>query len=272
LSMGRIYVFLALLFLTTVSGYNYCNNKTHICNLARLKHFMCGLGELTPLNGTVKFEDTIPDCPKLQATILGVLNEYRSVVAGGELIANNNKTIRSASRMRLLIWDDELGYLARSHAKTVSMMHTKCRSTLRFPLAGEVLALIPATRKPLNLMDILTLTLGPVFEEYRQVQDPDALLVAFDPDRDHAVAHFTVFISDRVSRVGCGIATGSNCSHGEQTGICHFLTCMFDYNNIAGDYVYKTGLPATDCMAWGTHRSGKYSSLCDNNGDIMFVS
>ncbi|KPU76870.1 uncharacterized protein Dana_GF13477, isoform D [Drosophila ananassae] len=207
-----------LYLLPSASGYNYCHNKSHVCRQRNLDHFMCNLGNLRPLDGTVKYEDIMPDAPKLRDNILGKLNRYRNNLAGGDIRTAYNKSFPKASRMRALAWDEELGYLARCHAKTVSFMHSECRATSRFPYAGEVLAMIGVQKKKLFLWEIINLTLKPMFEEHMLVEDPEEYVKNYDPIKHYGVGHFTTLISDRVSRVGCGIAVGSNCNRGTKVG------------------------------------------------------
>ncbi|KPU76871.1 uncharacterized protein Dana_GF13477, isoform E [Drosophila ananassae] len=259
-----------LYLLPSASGYNYCHNKSHVCRQRNLDHFMCNLGNLRPLDGTVKYEDIMPDAPKLRDNILGKLNRYRNNLAGGDIRTAYNKSFPKASRMRALAWDEELGYLARCHAKTVSFMHSECRATSRFPYAGEVLAMIGVQKKKLFLWEIINLTLKPMFEEHMLVEDPEEYVKNYDPIKHYGVGHFTTIISDRVSRVGCGIAVGSNCYHGPKVGTCHFLTCMFDFTNIANSFVYKPGKPASECDVWHTRRSNSYGHLCKHTENTGF--
>ncbi|XP_017005562.3 antigen 5 like allergen Cul n 1-like isoform X1 [Drosophila takahashii] len=258
-----------LFIMPLTSGYNYCNNKTHVCDLAKRKHFMCRLEDLAPFQNT-KYHAIVPDNQVVRRETLGILNTFRNTFAGGDLMTNENKTFRSAKRMRRLNWDEELAYLARSHASTVSFKHSECRSTLRFPMAGEVLALLPGSKKEkFNVLEIMEKAFNPMFEEYKYVVDPEGLLDGFDPDRDYYVGHFSLLVSDRVSRVGCGIAVGSNCRVGDKVGFCHFLTCHFDYTNVEGSYVYKAGEPASKCSDWNADASKKYSNLCANSGELF---
>ncbi|XP_017005564.2 venom allergen 3-like [Drosophila takahashii] len=258
-----------ILLLPIVSGYNYCNNKTHKCVLEQSEHFMCQLHKFSPLGGYTRYYETVPDTPLLQNKILGILNKFRNRFASGELWTNENRTFAKAKRMRRLIWDNELGYMARAHASTVSFKHSECRATSRFPYVGEVLGMIVPKRHPKpDLHDLLHKMFNKMFDEYQIVHDPEGLLQGFHPVRDYHCAHFTNIISDRVSRVGCGVAVGKNCRHGSHTNFCTFLTCHFDFTNLNGSYVYKAGEPG-NCEDWNTSNSNKLTSLCQNNGELF---
>ncbi|KAI8039635.1 venom allergen 3-like [Drosophila gunungcola] len=270
LKMTLILVFPVVLLLPLISGYNYCNNRTHVCNLSKRKHFMCQLEkDLPPFGNGTTFHALVPDTTNMHLNALGILNTFRNVFASGELITKRNKTFPTARRMRRLIWDAELAYMARSHAATVSFKHSECRSTLRFPLVGECLALLPPSDQKLGLFDMLTSFFTKMFDEYKEVEDPEALLHAYDPAKDYHVGHFTTIISDRVSRVGCGIAVGSNCQVNNKVGFCHFLTCHFDGTNMEYQYVYRAGKPASSCHDWKATSSSRYAFLCTNNGGIF---
>ncbi|KAI8039634.1 tabinhibitin 10-like isoform X2 [Drosophila gunungcola] len=265
--MIRSLVIPVILLLPLASGYNYCNNKTHRCVLEGKEHFMCRLDKFRPLLGSTIYHAIVPDVPYLQDQILRILNQFRNSFAGGELATHNNKTFASAKRMRKLIWDKELAYMARTHASTVSLQHSECRSTQRFAHVGEVLFVaVPNARAKINY--ILETTFRSLFQKYLKVEDPEGLLVGFDPIRDFNLADLTIIISDRVSRVGCGLASGSNCNPFLPSNFCLFLTCHFDFVNLNGSYVYKAGEPASGCDDWYTTGSNKYVNLCRNNGDI----
>ncbi|XP_016953535.1 venom allergen 3-like isoform X1 [Drosophila biarmipes] len=258
-----------VLLLPLASGYNYCNNQTHRCIERKMVHFMCRLHKFAPLGSTTRYYDMVPDTPKLQSKILSILNHFRDRFAGGALRTSENRTFERAKRMRLLIWDSELGYMARAHAATISFLHSECRSTKRFPYVGEVMAMmVPKAKPKLSIGYVLERMFEKVFDEHLRVPDPEALLEAFHPVRDFNCAHFLNVISDRTSRVGCGLAVATNCRHGSAANFCHFLTCHFDFNNLNGTYIYKAGEPGS-CGDWRTARSNKYPNLCTNNGDLF---
>ncbi|XP_043641907.1 antigen 5 like allergen Cul n 1 [Drosophila teissieri] len=257
-----------VLLLPMAAGYNYCNNSTHLCELAKVRHFMCRLAEMTPYGGRTKYHACIPDTPKVRKEVLGVINTFRNMIAGGELDLGN-KTFPSATRMRVVMWDSELAYMARTHAATVSFMHTECRSTVRFPLAGEILVLSPPFAHKLSLSELLGLVFGQVFDEHKTIKDPQNFSSVFNSDIDYKAGHFSLLVNDRMSRVGCGISVGSNCEKDGQVGFCYFLTCHFDYTNINKYVVYKTGKSATGCSDWKSTASIKYANLCANTGEIF---
>ncbi|KAH8370665.1 hypothetical protein KR093_004605 [Drosophila rubida] len=265
-----MWLMLLLSLLQLINGYNYCNNDSHYCNVNDMKHFICNIdSELRPLNGRAHFVGLVPDTLTLRNTILANLNSNRNKLAGGSLVTNSNKTFKPASRMRLLIWDQELAYTARLHASTVSFKHSICRSVFRFPYAGECLGLVFASTSRRRVSDVLDLTLQSMFDEYLEAENPDELIKGFDANKHYNVGHFSVIVSDRVSRVGCALVAATDCEKEKKKGYCHFVTCHFDFTNLANSYVYKTGDSASRCNTWKTLPSDEYSNLCTNNGEIF---
>lgn len=187
--------------------------------------------------GKAQFEKRILDTYALRQIILDTHNDIRNQLAGGEVKTSANKQFKPASRMRELIWDTELGYTAFLHASTVSFKHSLCRSVLRFPFTGESLGLVFASTHRRTIKEILKHTIGKMFLEYEDVPDPDELMNKFDVTkwvpmifdtiwiyncniccRHNDFGHFSLIISDRVSRVGCAIVAASNCDKQDTAG------------------------------------------------------
>lgn len=73
------------------------------------------------------------------------------------------------------------------------------------------------------------------------------------------IGHFTVMVADHVHRVGCAAI---RYRQPNQLSFTKFLmTCNYDYTNIFGEPIYKSGPTAADCGVNGVHE--KYPSLCD---------
>lgn len=82
----------------------------------------------------------LPLTPKVIARILGHLNRYRDIIASGNAENENTKAkFPKASRMRELIWDWELCYLAEIHVKFLAVAYDNCRNTLRHPRSGQTI-------------------------------------------------------------------------------------------------------------------------------------
>ncbi|XP_070140189.1 venom allergen-1-like isoform X2 [Drosophila kikkawai] len=211
------------MLLALASCYNYCNNKTHVCNLGGLKHFMCRLEEELPPYNETTLVDIIPDTRNLQTDMVVLLNNFRDMMASGQAITKLNKTFPSATRMRRLIWDNELAYLSRVHASTVSFKHTECRSTLRFPFVGEITAMMAAPlKKKLTIDGALRRVFRRIWKTHRDVEDPKKFIEAFTTTSNFSADDLAIIINDRVSRFGCGIAVGSKDSSSPVTAFFTF--------------------------------------------------
>jgi len=99
--MTLILVLAVILLLPMTFGYNYCNNRTHLCELAKWKHFMCRLEDFHAF-GNTKYHAIVPDTAIVRRETLGVINTFRNTFASGDLTTNENKTFSSAKRMRRL--------------------------------------------------------------------------------------------------------------------------------------------------------------------------
>lgn len=76
------------------------------------------------------------------------------------------------------------------------------------------------------------------------------------------IGHFTLLVSDRVQRVGCAAAKFL-----DKKNIYHFLmTCNYDFNNVNGEAIYKTGKPASKC---GHKPNRRFENLCDWDTDYF---
>ncbi|XP_020818183.1 venom allergen 5-like isoform X2 [Drosophila serrata] len=170
------------MLLGLVSSYNYCENDTHVCNLNGLKHFMCQLDKELPAYKGTKFVELIPETRYFQTEVLVLLNNFRDMLSSGQVMNNMNITFPSAKRMRRLIWDSELGYLARVHVSTVSLKQTECRSTLRFPFVGEIMSMMAApVKKKSTVVNVLRQAFRPMWRSNRKVEDPKKFIESFQP-------------------------------------------------------------------------------------------
>lgn len=59
------------------------------------------------------------------------------MASGTEISTKSNNKYPIALRMRRLIWDDELMYVAHFHATQVKMGHDWCRNTVKYPASGQ---------------------------------------------------------------------------------------------------------------------------------------
>lgn len=87
---------------------------------------------------STEFMGHVPMTRTIKRIFMHIHNDYRNRVASGEETkSGTDPKFPKASRMRELIWDNELMYVAHIHTAQTRMGHDKCRSTQRFPSAGQ---------------------------------------------------------------------------------------------------------------------------------------
>uniref|UniRef100_A0A1A9UYN6 Uncharacterized protein n=1 Tax=Glossina austeni TaxID=7395 RepID=A0A1A9UYN6_GLOAU len=97
-----------------VDAYEYCKPETlqKICRPGKM-HLECGAPEKKPKYECQKVAPLLPMTKKVKRFLLDLHNAWRDKVAGGEETGGKSDTsFPIATRMRELIWDNELNYLA----------------------------------------------------------------------------------------------------------------------------------------------------------------
>lgn len=122
----------------------------------------------------------IPDTYLLRERVVDFHNQFRDAVAAGTLRSKFHKKFPPAKRMRELIWDLELAYMARLHVSTLSFKHTMCRAVKRFPLVGESMGMVFTIEKHINMSRLLELTLKTMFYEYLECTSPESFTDHFN--------------------------------------------------------------------------------------------
>ncbi|KAH8354716.1 hypothetical protein KR084_003277 [Drosophila pseudotakahashii] len=223
-------------------------NGTHVVNVP---HTACGN------NGS--FSTACGPEPKLlemserrRQLLLDMHNLARSKIASGEL-----EGYRSAAQMPLLRWDNELEQMAGLHAKRCQFAHDKCRNTPRFRFSGQNIGYFWIGREFKSHSRRMK---SFVINWFREYQDANQSFI--DSYRPHPqgkkIGHFTLLVSDRVSRVGCA---GIRFLEPNTNRFQFMLTCNYDYNNIFNEPIYQSGPAGSKCVQ---HRiSEKFPGLCD---------
>ncbi|CAD7093585.1 unnamed protein product [Hermetia illucens] len=224
-------------------GQNYCTSN--LCP-SGTTHIACSsngsFGSQCPANArTVNLS-------KMKALIVKMHNVRRNRTAGGNLPG-----FQPATRMRILQWDNELAKIALLNAKRCFMAHDACRNTPRFTHAGQNLAISSTRGMPNRLRRHLIKAIQGWFLEYKDA-DMDIINSFRDPK---TVGHFTLIVSDRVLKLGCG--TVRFVKNGRNTLL---TACNYSSTNVFDKPVYKTGTAASGCTS-GT--SPRYKNLCTVN-------
>ncbi|XP_054083694.1 antigen 5 like allergen Cul n 1-like [Zeugodacus cucurbitae] len=248
------------------NAYYYCNKQKKLCR--NDKHFMCDLDSV-PSKGEVL--GVLPLTGSMKRLYVDRHNEHRNRIAGGEQKFGlpSRGYFPKATRMREVIWDDELAYIAEIHAKRCHMKHDACHSTERFLVSGQNLYIGGRDDKPKAVINYVLRAIDGWWKEYEYVDDGNALADEFPKGAaDWAqVGHFTAMANERAAFVGCGLALCQNCS---KFLYCAEVTCNYSPTNLLSTFMYKKGnSSASECDYFQSVPSSKYPHLCENTGKIF---
>uniref|UniRef100_A0A0A1WK81 Venom allergen 5 n=1 Tax=Zeugodacus cucurbitae TaxID=28588 RepID=A0A0A1WK81_ZEUCU len=93
-------------------AYYYCDKQYKLCG--DKKHFMCD-PDAVPSEGELL--GLLPLTGSIKRLYVDRHNEYRNKLAGGDQEFEGGGKFPKATRMREMIWDDELAYLAGMNLK-----------------------------------------------------------------------------------------------------------------------------------------------------------
>ncbi|XP_054083054.1 venom allergen 3-like [Zeugodacus cucurbitae] len=248
------------------NAYYYCNKQKKLCGTN--KHFMCDLDSV-PIKADVL--GLLPLTGSMKRLYVDRHNEHRNRLAGGEQEFGNQGAgiFPKATRMREVIWDDELAYIAGIHAKRCNMEHDACHGTERFPGSGQNLYTAKNSSKPKIGANFVLGAIDTWWNEYKDVDDGNALADEFPKGTTDwvKVGHFTAIANERTAFVGCGLALCQNST----SKVYHIhVTCNYSNTNVLDTFMYKKGNYSTsNCDYYESAPSSKYAHLCTNTGKIF---
>uniref|UniRef100_A0A1B0AB27 SCP domain-containing protein n=1 Tax=Glossina pallidipes TaxID=7398 RepID=A0A1B0AB27_GLOPL len=161
-------------------GFNFCWKNKDVNELcAHMKAEETGLAmehiacEPSVLKRMGEHYFNYPMTEKLKNYILRIHNECRHRIAGGdEVILKSKKKFPIAARMRELIWDDELAYVAHTLTERCNIeSNNVCRATPRFPFPGETKA-SKMTNTEIKAMDFIHEVLNGFESQSHEIADP----------------------------------------------------------------------------------------------------
>ncbi|CAD7093587.1 unnamed protein product [Hermetia illucens] len=199
-------------------------------------------------------------CPSGQHIACGNNGKFGAQCPAGakvvDLSGGNLPGYQQARRMGTVQWDDELAKIALLNAKRCFMAHDACRNIPRFTRSGQNIALSSTKGMPNQLRKHLIEAIQNWFLEYK-----DGNMNIMNSFRDpKVVGHFTVMVSDRLVKVGCGTVRFTK--NGRDTLL---TTCNYSTTNILNKPVYKTGTAASGCTSG---KNPTYKNLCSVNEPI----
>uniref|UniRef100_A0A1A9ZVE3 SCP domain-containing protein n=1 Tax=Glossina pallidipes TaxID=7398 RepID=A0A1A9ZVE3_GLOPL len=240
-----------------VYSWEYCV-AAEICP-EETGHSLCNPIERFDISKAKYFSDQIaafvPVTKKFKRIVIDIHNHYRNLIAGGgEQNKNNGIKFPIASRMRALLWDDELEYNAKLHLQAAKrMVHDNCRATKRYPLAGQNLG-ATATFGREKVFQTMLEHFRTMYLEKNMVISPEKLPEKLLSEHLAKSGHFTQLTGDRNSRVGCVFAIGLNCTAAQWR-------------------LYKTHstTPGADCGEWnvGMNKDPRYPNLCEPTVELF---
>lgn len=188
--------------------------------------------------------------PQIRAFIIHLHNEARNRLANGSVSG-----FESALRMPTVEWNEELAELAELNVKSCQFKHDECRNTDLYRQAGQNLAIgyYPVRE---DIFDILKRFTNLWFDEYKDATQQ--VMDEFDNLPNATIGHFTQMVSDRTTKIGCGIVIYPKKVSGFTFKVVLFA-CNYSITSIFGQPVYRKGPAATDCRS-GSHPF--YESLC----------
>ncbi|XP_067625068.1 allergen Tab y 5.0101-like [Eurosta solidaginis] len=215
-----------------VAAFNYFCSTESWCDKG--KHLMCDTSSISE-DGT--FKRHVPLTFKFRRTFLEQHNKLRDSTAGTQ----------KATRMRNIIWDNELAYLARTHTGLCPDKPSECHRTARFEKVG----LNTDIQGGADRIKVNTL-ITKAFEKWQTTDSPSMIIIT----------------NDQASRVGCAIGHCTACSGDKEH--CYYISCYYDMDKKEGAKTYETGnAPASKCNIWDTVQDEKYTNLCHNTGKIF---
>ncbi|GLG92701.1 Venom allergen 5 [Gryllus bimaculatus] len=152
---------------------------------------------------------------------------------------------------QLAKWDDELANRAQRWADRRVFQHNPCKSSKKYPLVGENLAMQLSFGKPPELFGWEKA----VSDWYNEVEDWSKSLV--NKYRFSAsTGHYTQLVWANTTKVGCGF-----CSFTDGKFTSHLFVCNYaPGGNVVGTPVYAEGAPRAACRRGRKNR--RYPALC----------
>ncbi|XP_037957406.1 antigen 5 like allergen Cul n 1-like [Teleopsis dalmanni] len=237
-----------------VHGYNYCEGEDakKLCK-GNVTHFMCDPDQIGRKG---KFVSNPPLTRLIRDQLLFCHNTARNKIASG-LVG-----FPAASRMRDLIWDDELAYIATIHTRQCMIQHDRCHNTQRFKYSGQNLAYCASSNR-MTISEVITQGCDSWFDENALVTDKENFNVKYTPDM-HEFGHFSVMVNEKVSRLGCNVAYCTDDKFPYQ----YYLTCNYDYTNMIDHKIYESDEIGNRCNEYEAELGLIFSHLCRNNGKL----
>uniref|UniRef100_A0A1A9X3D0 SCP domain-containing protein n=1 Tax=Glossina brevipalpis TaxID=37001 RepID=A0A1A9X3D0_9MUSC len=255
-------------------AYEYCKPETlkQICK-PNVEHSHCGAPEGKSEYPAEEMAPLLPITNKVKRYFLDLHNGWRDKVASGQEVGKGGQNFQIGTRMREVIWDNELHYLAAFHVKRGKKYVEKCVSSKRLNYVSQIYGFKGGQEMPDNVFDIINETFSKVYSNKVKIKDPSTMAANCTADVWGAGAKdFLRIIQERLSRIGCAFGLGYNCVHspGNVFRFCNYIVCNYDFDTKYFEINYQPGdKAASDCTEWGATQSTKWPHLCGNTGKVF---
>ncbi|XP_029722824.2 antigen 5 like allergen Cul n 1 [Aedes albopictus] len=192
---------------------------------------------------------------ELKKLILDTHNNYRSTLATGGV-----KWLPKAAAMPTLTWDDDLAATAQMNANRCERGHDKCHNTQDYLNSGQNLNYIATSADTIDVKDQVPKLISSWWDERHDV-NKNMVNTMYDPGKSVMVFHFAVLGSDKVNKVGCGLAQWTN----ENAWLQMYLVCNYSFNDFIGIPIYVKGAPCSQCK---TGCNSKFAGLCNEDEPV----
>uniref|UniRef100_F6JY57 30.2 kDa salivary antigen 5-related protein n=1 Tax=Phlebotomus tobbi TaxID=33402 RepID=F6JY57_9DIPT len=185
---------------------------------------------------------------------LKIHNRLRDRFARGSV-----PNFKSAAKMPVLKWDNELAKLAEYNVRTCKFAHDQCRATTACPYAGQNLGQMLSSPDYLDPGYAIKNITREWFLEYKWANQDRTNIYTAGPGKDgKQIGHFTSFIHEKSDKVGCAVAKLTNRQFNMKQ---YLIACNYCYTNMMNERVYSTGAPCSKCQS--KKCDSKYKNLCD---------
>lgn len=240
--------FLIIYILKSVKSVDWCEIETKFCK--GRSHIGCNPDQIKQIEVT-NFE--IIKTSIVKNYILKGHNEMRDDQASGDY-----QNFPPASKMLEMDWDEDLTTLAEIHVRHCNMKHDKCRSTEKFPGAGQNLGYTCSSRKNRSIK----FCVNRIIESWRNESNlTDSSIISSYVRTKKKIGHYTICIKDTNRAVGCSVARYIQIIDGDEYD-CVMMTCNYAVTNIVNEPIYTTGPSGSDCYSIGKNISETYENLC----------
>lgn len=155
-------------------------------------------------------------------------------------------------------WDDELASLAELNVMQCKMKHDICHNTNLYRYSGQNLGL-SLSNVAMDYDVFIASHIMKWFGEHKDANRSDIEYFRVRKARQPKINHFTTFVNEKATRIGCAIALFYQ-YYGKKTWNAMLVACNYSFTNILGDPSYTQGAPCSQCY---TGCSREYPGLCN---------